>query len=84
LLRKFLYVNHLSGYGVLDTAGRFEIVHVKPETRGAEEREPLKPTMSLLPLYHPRQSFSDKISKGQTQPAAKGPGITSYSASTSF
>jgi len=28
LLRKFLYVNHLSGYGVLDTAGCFEIVHV--------------------------------------------------------
>ena len=37
LLRKFLYVNHLSGYGVLDTAGSFEIVHIKPETR--EEKE---------------------------------------------
>jgi hypothetical protein len=32
LLRKFLYVNHLSGYGVLDTAGSFEIVRIKPET----------------------------------------------------
>jgi hypothetical protein len=32
LLRKFLYVNHLSGYGVLDTAGSFEIVLIKPET----------------------------------------------------
>jgi hypothetical protein len=32
LLHKFLHVNHLSGYGVLDTAGSFEIVHVKPET----------------------------------------------------
>jgi hypothetical protein len=56
LLRKFLHVNHLSDYGVLDTAGNFEIVHVKPETKQAEEaeeREPLKPTMSLLPLYHP-------------------------------
>ena len=37
LLGKFLYVNHLSGYGVLDTAGSFEIVHIKPETR--EEKE---------------------------------------------
>jgi hypothetical protein len=32
LLRKFLYVNHLPGYGVLDTAGSFEIVRIKPET----------------------------------------------------
>ena len=36
LLRKFLYVNHLSGYGVLDSAGSFEIVHIKPETREEE------------------------------------------------
>jgi hypothetical protein len=27
LVCKFLYVNHLSGYGVLDTASSFEIVH---------------------------------------------------------
>jgi hypothetical protein len=32
LLRKFRYVNHLSGYGVLDTAGSSEIVRIKPET----------------------------------------------------
>jgi hypothetical protein len=32
LLRKFLYVNHLSGYGVLDTAGNAEIVRIKPGT----------------------------------------------------
>ena len=54
LLRKFLHVNHLSEYGVLDTAGNFEIVHVKPETKRveeAEDRERLKPIMSLLPLY---------------------------------
>jgi hypothetical protein len=81
-VRKFLYINHLSGYGVLDTAGSFEIVYIKPETREEkEEHESLKPTMSLLPLYHPRQSLSDKISKGQTQPAAKRPGITRYGAS---
>jgi hypothetical protein len=69
LLRKFLYVNHLSGYGVLDTAGSFEIVHIKPETREEEEkREPLKPTISLLPLYHPVNP-SDSIEwQGQGQP----------------
>jgi hypothetical protein len=33
LLRKFLYVNHLSDYGVLDTGDSFEIVRIKPETR---------------------------------------------------
>ena len=32
LLRRFLYVNYLSGYGVLDTAGSFEIVRIKPQT----------------------------------------------------
>jgi hypothetical protein len=32
LVRKFLYVDHLSGYGVLDSAGSFEIVRIKPET----------------------------------------------------
>jgi hypothetical protein len=70
LLRKFLYVNHLSGYGVLDTAGSFEIVHIKPETREEEEkREPLKPTISLLPLYHPVNP-SDSI-EWQGQPPPK-------------
>jgi len=54
LLRRFLYVNHLSGYGVLDTSGSFEIVHIMPETREEEgEREPLKPAMSPPPVYHP-------------------------------
>jgi len=39
-----------------------KIVHVKPETREeAEEHETLKPTKDpFMPLYHPRQSFSDK------------------------
>ena len=80
LLRKFLYVKHLSVYGVLDTAGSFEIVHIKPEIREEkEEHEALKPTMSLLPLYHPVNPFLTKY-RGQTQPAAKRPGITSHSA----
>ena len=70
LLRKFLHVNHLSDYGVLDTAGSFEIVHIKPETREEEEEhETLKPTMSLLPLYHPVNP-SDNI-EWQGQPPTK-------------
>jgi len=45
LLRKFLYVNHLSGHGVLDIGGSFEIFRIKPETKEeAEEHETLKPT----------------------------------------
>jgi hypothetical protein len=57
LLRKFLYSRHLTGYGVLDTAGNIEIVHIKPEEKQTEQRETLSPTMpywepvSLLP--HP-------------------------------
>jgi len=49
LVNKFLHVNRLSEYGVLDTAGNFEIVHIRPETKQAEEaqeREALKPTMA--------------------------------------
>jgi hypothetical protein len=84
LLRKSLYPTICSIVVFSIPRAGFEIVHIKPETKQAEvaeEREPLKPTTSLLPLYHPRQSFSDKISKGQTQPGAKGPGITRYGAS---
>jgi hypothetical protein len=77
LVGKFLYVSHLSDYGVLDTAGSFEIVHVKPETRQKEESEecePLRPTMSLLPLYHPVNPFSDKYRKGRHNRLPKDPG----------
>jgi len=72
-VRKFLYVNHLSGYGVLDTAGSFEIVHIKPETSDdAEEHETLRPPrVPPCPDTIPVNPFSDKISKGQTQPAVK-------------
>jgi len=45
LLHKFLYTRHLTGYGVLDTAGNFEIVHLKPEEKQVEQRETLSPTM---------------------------------------
>ena len=45
LLHKFLYTRHLAGYGVLDTAGNFEIVHLKPEETQVEQHETLSPTM---------------------------------------
>jgi len=48
LLHKFLYTRHLPNYGVLDTAGTFEIVHVKPEEK-QPDRETLKPTMPFWP-----------------------------------
>src|SRR5260370_35371049 len=45
LLDKFLYTRHLTDYGVLDTAGNFEIVHLKPEEKHTEQHETLSPTM---------------------------------------
>jgi hypothetical protein len=47
LLHKFLYTRHLAEYGVLDTAGNFEIVHLKQEEKKLEQRETLSPTMAL-------------------------------------
>ena len=47
LLHKFLYTRHLPDFGVLDTAGNFEIVQVKPEKKQTEQRETLSPTMAL-------------------------------------
>ncbi|TMI73153.1 hypothetical protein E6H11_03020 [Candidatus Bathyarchaeota archaeon] len=47
LLHKFLYTRHLAGYGVLDTAGNFEIVHLKPEEKHTEQHETLSPTMDV-------------------------------------
>jgi hypothetical protein len=45
LLHKFLYTRHLLGYGVLDTAGNFEIVGLKPEEKRKGQPETLSPTM---------------------------------------
>ena len=45
LLHKFLYARHLPEYGVLDTAGNFEIVHLKPEKKQSVQQETLSPTM---------------------------------------
>jgi hypothetical protein len=54
LLHKFLYKRHLPDYGVLDTAGNFEIVHLKPQEKQPEQHETLSPTMDLrLPLVIP-------------------------------
>jgi hypothetical protein len=54
LLHKFLYTRHLPDYGVLDTAGNFEIVHLKPQEKQPEQHETLSPTMDLrLPLVIP-------------------------------
>jgi hypothetical protein len=47
LLHKFLYTRHLSDFGVLDTAGNFEIVHLKPEKKQSERNETLSPTMDV-------------------------------------
>jgi len=49
LLHKFLYKRHLPGYGVLDTAGNFEIVHLKPEEKGTEQHETLAQRCSPSP-----------------------------------
>ncbi|OLD56352.1 hypothetical protein AUI46_01180 [archaeon 13_1_40CM_2_52_13] len=73
LLRKFLYSRHLTGYGVLDTAGNFEILQIKPEEKQTERHETLSPTMpywepsSLLP--HPVKP-SDMV-EWQGQPPPK-------------
>jgi hypothetical protein len=45
LLKKFLYTRYLPGYGILETAGSFEIVRLKPEEKRTEQHETLSPTM---------------------------------------
>jgi len=69
LLHKFLYTRHLPGFGVLDTAGNFEIVHIKPEEKQTEQHETLSPTMpSLYGIPHPVKP-SDMIEwEGQPPP----------------
>ena len=72
LLYEFLYTRHLAGYGVLDTAGNFEIVHLKPEEKHTEQHETLSPTMDVrLPVVIPHWvQPSDMIDwEGQPPPA---------------
>ena len=45
LLKKFLYSRNLPEFGVLDTAGNFEILHLKPDEERKEQHETLSPTM---------------------------------------
>ena len=74
LVNKFLHVNHLSEYGVLDTAGTFEIVHIRPETKQAEEaqeREALKPTMPFWPPYNVHPVKPSDMIEWQGQPPTK-------------
>jgi hypothetical protein len=74
LLHKFLYTRHLTDYGVLDTAGNFEIVHLKPEEKPTEQHEALSPTMDVrLPVVIPHWvQPSDMIEwQGQAPPKTK-------------
>ena len=74
LLHKFLYTRHLVGYGVLDTAGNFEIVYLKPEEKHTEQHETLSPTMDVrLPVVIPHWvQPSDMIEwQGQRPPLKK-------------
>jgi len=76
LLHKFLYTRPLAGYGVLDTAGNFEIVHLKPEEKHTEQHETLSPTMDVrLPVVIPHWvQPSDMIEwRGQPPPLKKIP-----------
>jgi hypothetical protein len=69
LLHKFLYTRHLQSYGVLDTAGNFEIVHLKPEEKHTEQHETLSPTMDLrLPLVIPHWVQPSEMIEWQGQP----------------
>jgi len=74
LLHKFLYTRHLAGYGVLDTAGNFEIVHLKPEEKRTEQHETLSPTMDLgLPVVIPHWVQPSDMIEWQGQPPSKKP-----------
>jgi len=74
LLHKFLYTRHLADYGVLDTAGSFEIVHLKPEEKHIEQHETLSPTMDVrFPVVIPHWvQPSDMMEwQGQLPPSKK-------------
>ena len=71
LLHKFLYARHLAGYGVLDTAGNFEIVHLKPEEKHTEQHEILSPTMALPVTVIPHWVKPSDMIEWQGQPPKK-------------
>ena len=69
LLHKFLYARHLPDYGILDTAGNFEIAHLKPEEKQSEEHETLSPTMDVrLPVVIPHWVQPSDMIEWQGQP----------------
>ncbi len=72
LLHKFLYTRHLPDYGVLDIAGNFEIVHIKRDETGIEEKEKetLSPTMPSL-YGIPHQVKPSDMIEWQGQPPTK-------------
>ncbi len=70
LLHKFLYTRHLPDYGVLDTAGNLEIVHIKRDEKGIEEKETLSPTMPSL-YGIPHQVKPSDMVEWQGQPPTK-------------
>lgn len=70
LLHKFLHTRHLDDYGVLDTSGVFEIVHIKPEKKKPMKHENLKASMPFdpytanahgRPLYAPWMNPSNLV-----------------------
>ena len=50
LLHKFLHTKGLNEFGVLDTAGVFEVIHLKPEETKEHKHENLKASMPYSPL----------------------------------
>lgn len=72
LLHKFLYTRHLPDYGVLDTAGNFEMVHLKPEKKPSEQHETLSPTMDVrLPVVIPHWVQPSDMIEWEGQPPRK-------------
>ena len=68
LLHKFLYTRHLAGYGVLDTAGNFEIVHLKPEEKHTERHETLSPAMAVPVTFIPHWVNPSDMIEWEGQP----------------
>jgi len=72
LLHKFLHTKGLNEFGVLDTAGVFQVIHLKPEGKHHQKHENMKASMPhppLLantrgrPLNAPRMKPSDLIER---------------------
>jgi len=70
LLHKFLHAKGLNEFGVLDTAGVFEVVHIKQEGKKEHKHKNLKASMPYSPLlantqgrplYAPWMKTSDLI-----------------------